>query len=168
MITVPAYSMENEQTEPVPAVWYKKRSVRFGVAAVTGAAAVYALAFHMGKVALPVLFAGLFVKTAHDASIVKAETDNGDVVNNPTNSVETLTIEHKEIIQNVQEQSTEALNVEIPQQNVNQVIEQDMQQQGRNFMDSAWRKINILKNKVRKEATDSAARVKSEDLIYHI
>ena len=169
MIIVPAYGMENEQVEKVPAVWYKKRSVQIG-AAVTGAAAIYAVALHMGKVAFPMLLAGWFVKTAHDASIVNvnAETDNSDVVNNPTNFVETPIIEHKEIIQNVEEQNGE---ISIPQNTHVELIEATeptMQQQARNFMDNAWRKMRLWKDVVKKEATDSVSNIKGEDLMNHL
>ena len=170
LIIVPAYGMENEQVEQVPAVWYKKRSVQMGIGAVVTGAAAYALALHMGKVALPVLLAGWFVKTAHDASMVNvnAEADNSDMVNNPTNFGDDSIINEKEIIQDIPEQNGEISTPQNTYVEVIEITEPNVQQQVRDFMENAWRKIKILKKQVKEEVSDSVSRIQGEDLIHQI
>ncbi len=79
VVTIPAYSMENEgvdfdvfeqQTEMVPAVWYKKCSVQIAAVAMTTAVALYAFAVHKGKISSPVVLAGIFFAAiAKDATL---------------------------------------------------------------------------------------------------
>ena len=88
--TIPVYSMENEsvavdvseqQTEMVPAVWYKKRAVQIAAVAVTTAVALYAFAVHKGKISSPAVLAGIFfAKFAQQA--VQPNAQNGNVSGN--------------------------------------------------------------------------------------
>lgn len=90
VVTIPAYSMENEdvavdvseqQTEMVPAVWYKQHSVQIAAVAMTTAVALYAFAVHKGKILSPVVLAGIFfAKFAQQAAQPNAQ--NGNVSGN--------------------------------------------------------------------------------------
>lgn len=88
--TAPVYSMENEvvnpeqQTDIVPAVWYKKRSVQ--AAGVAMVAAGYMLALRMGKIAAPAFVATLVLAKCADENVVLAD----DQYNNSRQSTEQL------------------------------------------------------------------------------
>jgi hypothetical protein len=63
--TASIHGMENEavsfeqQTEMVPAIWYKKRSAQVAAIAMTTAVVAYAFAVRMDKVSSPVVLAGM-------------------------------------------------------------------------------------------------------------
>jgi hypothetical protein len=77
----PLHGMENEtvspeqQTEMVPAIWYKKRSVQVAAVAITTAVAAYALAVRMDKVSSPAVLAGMICALVAKDAVKQSDTN---------------------------------------------------------------------------------------------
>lgn len=90
----PVYSVENEAniidpvenieiTQESPVVWYKDHAVQIAAAAITTAAAIYALAVYKGKISSPAaLWAGLFCSHIAKTIATESKQENENTVSN--------------------------------------------------------------------------------------